>query len=75
MSRRGISFRDFIAQVKQLGFVAVRQRGSHIRFEHSDGRKTTIPDHGSRQVPIGLLNKIVRHDLQMTLDDFFSHPQ
>jgi predicted RNA binding protein YcfA (HicA-like mRNA interferase family) len=72
MSRRGISFRDFIARVKQLGFVAVRQRGSHIRFEHPDGRKTTVPDHGSRQVPIGLLTKIVRQDMQMLVDDFFA---
>jgi predicted RNA binding protein YcfA (HicA-like mRNA interferase family) len=38
---------------------------------HPDGRKTTIPDHGGQDVPNGLLNKIVRNDLEMTLDDFF----
>jgi predicted RNA binding protein YcfA (HicA-like mRNA interferase family) len=48
----------------------VRQRGSHIRFVHDDGRRTTIPDHGQRSVPKGLLLKIVRNDLEMTLSEF-----
>ena len=71
MTRRTISCRDFITRLQQLGFAAVRQKGSHIRFEHSDGRKTTVPDHGKANLPIGLLVKIIRHDLKMTLDDFF----
>ena len=54
-----------------LGFHATRQRGSHIRFEHADGRKTAIPDHGIKDVPVGLMNKIIRHDLQMDIDGFF----
>lgn len=70
--RRTISFRDFIARVRLLGFVDVRQKGSHIRFAHADGRKTTIPDHGGKDVPVGLLNTIIRHDLEMTVDDFFA---
>ena len=53
-----------------MGFESVRQKGSHIRFIHPDGRKTTIPDHGSKTVPVGLLSKIVRHDLDMDLDSF-----
>lgn len=71
MTRRRCSFREFIARVKHLGFIAVRQKGSHIRFEHPDGRKTTVPDHGNKTVPVGLFNKIVKHDLQMDIDDFF----
>jgi predicted RNA binding protein YcfA (HicA-like mRNA interferase family) len=66
-----ISFRVLIKKVKQLGFEAVRQKGSHIRFIHPDGRKTTIPDHGSKDVPHGLLIKIIRYDLEMDLEDFF----
>ena len=65
-----ISFRDLIKKVKRFGFVPVRQKGSHIRFVHSDGRKTTIPDHGSKNVPVGLLSKIVRHDLDMDFKSF-----
>jgi len=66
-----ISFRTLIKKVKQLGFESVRQKGSHIRFVHPDGRKTTIPDHGSKDVPHGLLMKIIRHDLEMNIEDFF----
>ena len=49
-----LSFRQLIKKVKQIGFVTVRQKGSHIRFAHPDGRKTTIPDHGSKDVPHGV---------------------
>lgn len=66
-----ISFKKLIHVVEQLGFRKTRQRGSHIRFVHSDGRKTTIPDHGNRDVPKGLLLKIVRYDLEMEPEEFF----
>ena len=66
-----LSFSDLIKRIKKLGFVSVRQRGSHIRFIHPDGRKTTIPDHGNKDVPYGLLVKIIHHDLKMKSKDFF----
>jgi predicted RNA binding protein YcfA (HicA-like mRNA interferase family) len=55
-----ISFRSLIQKVKQLGFEAVRQKGSHIRFVH-----------GIKDVPQGLLVKIIRYDLEMKIEDFF----
>ena len=66
-----LSFRNLIQKVKKLGFEKLRQKGSHIRFVHSDGRKTTIPDHGQKDVPQGLLIKIVRYDLKMEIKEFF----
>ena len=66
-----LSFRDLIKRIKKLGFAPVRQRGSHIRFIHPDGRKTTVPDHGDKDVPHGLLVKIIHHDLKMESKDFF----
>ncbi len=66
-----LSFRDLIQKVKKMGFKKLRQKGSHIRFVHSDGRKTTIPDHGQKDVPQGLLIKIVRYDLEMEIKEFF----
>ena len=72
-SSPSLSFRDLIKRVQKLGFVSVRQRGSHIRFIHPDGRKTIIPDHGAKDVPYGLLVKIIRHDLKMNPKDFFSN--
>ena len=71
MDYPALSFRELIQKVKKLGFKKVRQKGSHIRFAHSDGRKTTIPDHGSKSVPHGLLIKVIRYDLEMNIEDFF----
>jgi predicted RNA binding protein YcfA (HicA-like mRNA interferase family) len=57
--------------ITDLGFQAIRQKGSHIRFVHPDGRKTTVPDHGSTDVPYGLLVKIIKYDLRMDIQTFF----
>lgn len=65
-----ITFKKLIRKVERLGFQKVRQKGSHIRFAHPDGRKTTIPDQGNKDVPRGLLIKIVRHDLELDDDSF-----
>jgi len=66
-----ISFNDLKRRVFSLGFEAIRQKGSHIRFVHPDGRKTVVPDHGSKDVPKGLLLKIIKIDLSMDPADFF----
>jgi len=65
-----MSFMELIRIVNKIGFEKVRQRGSHIRFRHADGRMLTIPDHGSKDVPKGLLSKIIRYDLEMSTDEF-----
>jgi len=65
-----MSFNELRAKVEALGFRVVRQRGSHIRYAHPDGRVTTIPDHGNRDVPRGLLHGIVRKDLKITWQEF-----
>lgn len=67
-----ITFKQLIQKVHKLGFKKSRQQGSHIRFIHPDGRKTTIPDHGNKDVPKGLLSKIIRYDLEMDLSDFWN---
>ena len=66
-----ISFKELRQRVEHLGFSCIRQKGSHMRYTHPDGRKTTIPDHGSQDVPKGLLTKIVRYDLQLSMKEFF----
>jgi predicted RNA binding protein YcfA (HicA-like mRNA interferase family) len=52
--------RDLIAILEKLGFEKVRQKGSHARLTHPDGRKTSIPVHAGEKVGIGLLRKILR---------------
>lgn len=53
-----------------LGFSATRQKGSHVRMAHEDGRVTTIPIHMGKDIPKGLLRKIIREDLEMTTEEF-----
>ena len=61
--------REVVALLMALGFVCVRQRGSHMQFRHADGRGTTVPDHGGRDVSPALLRKIAR-DIGMTAEEF-----
>lgn len=44
----------------KLGFVPARQRGSHVFYQHPDGRTTTIPFHGNREIGPVLLNAILK---------------
>ena len=60
---------QLIRALERAGFEAVRQRGSHRRFRHPDGRMVTVPVHGSSDVGRGLLRKILR-DADMSTVDF-----
>lgn len=53
-----------------MGVVIVRISGCHYRMKHSDGCVTTVPVHKNDDLPKGLLRKIVREDLDMTLELF-----
>ena len=59
--------------LKKLGFEFKRQEGSHMFFEHKDGRTTVIPNHSGEEIDRGLLNKIVKHDLQMSREEFLKY--
>ena len=61
--------REVIAILSALGFREVRQRGSHKRFVHPDGRSTTVPVHGSRDISPVLLRHIAR-DAGLTAAEF-----
>ncbi|MCH8148084.1 MAG: type II toxin-antitoxin system HicA family toxin [Planctomycetes bacterium] len=58
--------------LRHLGFIETRRRGSHRRFEHPDGRKTTVPVHKGRDIPRGLLRQVVIIDVGMEMDDFLA---
>ena len=61
--------RQVIAALQRLGFVEVRQRGSHKQFRHPDGRVTTVPDHKGRDISPGLLRQIL-DDIRVSGEDF-----
>jgi predicted RNA binding protein YcfA (HicA-like mRNA interferase family) len=62
--------KELVAFLESLGFSVIRQKGSHVRMKSGDGRYTTIPIHSGEDIPTGLLRKIIREDLEMTLEDF-----
>ncbi len=65
-----LNAREISNILKQLGFELKRQEGSHMFFEHIDGRTTVIPNHGNEDIDRGLLNKIIKHDLQLSREEF-----
>jgi len=64
--------REVIALLVAIGFVEVRQRGSHKQFRHADGRATTVPFHAGRDISPILLRKIAR-DIGLTVDELLKH--
>lgn len=58
--------------IKKLGFEFKRQEGSHMFFEHPDGRTTVIPNHPGEEIDRGLLTKIIKKDLQISREEFLA---
>jgi predicted RNA binding protein YcfA (HicA-like mRNA interferase family) len=54
---------------QKLGFKKVRQKGSHARWQHSDGRATTIPIHGNAEIGGWLLSQILKQ-MGITVAEF-----
>ena len=52
-----------------LGFVRVRQKGSHVIYRHSDGRTTTVPHHAGRDLSRPLIRSIL-HEIGVEPDEF-----
>lgn len=63
--------REVCRILMSLGFVEVRQRGAHRQFRHPDGRATTVPDHGGRDLSPILLRQIIK-DIKMTPEEFIN---
>ena len=52
--------KDLLLALKKAGFSLVRVRGSHHFIQHTDGRSTVVPVHGSETIGPGLISKILR---------------
>ena len=44
----------------RLGFVQLRQKGSHAYFKHPDGRATVVPMHKGEMLGRGLIRSVLR---------------
>ncbi|MBW2707740.1 MAG: type II toxin-antitoxin system HicA family toxin [Deltaproteobacteria bacterium] len=58
--------------LERLGFLEVRQKGSHKQFRHPDGRGTTVPFHAGRDISPILLKKIAK-DIRLTAEEFLKN--
>jgi len=64
--------KEVVTLLKHLGFIEVRQSGSHKQFRHPDGRFTTVPFHAGRDVSPILLRQIAK-DIGITIDEFLGN--
>lgn len=55
--------------LRHLGFLFVRQKGSHAYFKHSDGRATVVPIHKGEDIGRGLIRAILR-DIDLSPEEF-----
>ncbi len=60
--------REVVRILENLGFVEVRQKGSHKQFRHEDGRGTTIPFHKGRDISPRLLKQIAS-DIGLSVEE------
>lgn len=60
---------ELVNILEKIGFQIVRQKGSHIRIQHEDGRVVTVPVHAGKNIGRGLLSKILR-DAEITREEF-----
>ena len=64
--------KEITAILERLGFVEVRQRGSHKQFRHADGRCTTVPFHAGRDLSPLLLRQIAK-DIGLTVEELLKN--
>jgi len=60
--------KQIIAILKKKGFLAIRQKGSHLFMQHPDGRATVVPIHAGETIGPGLLSKILK-DVEITKEE------
>jgi predicted RNA binding protein YcfA (HicA-like mRNA interferase family) len=64
-----ISGKNFCKILEKLGFEKIYGKGSHIRFKHSDGRRTVVPVHGNEDLGKGLLRTIL-NQIDLSKEDY-----
>jgi predicted RNA binding protein YcfA (HicA-like mRNA interferase family) len=60
-----ISTKKVIKALEALGFIQIRQKGSHLFMQHLDGRTTIVPIYSGKDLGKGILRKII-NDAKIT---------
>lgn len=66
-----INAKELIKFLQFKGFELVRQKGSHQRYKHMDGRAVTVPVHGKDTIKRGLLNGIL-NELNIDVEELIT---
>lgn len=56
-NKSNMKSKEFHKLIQSKGWIKIRQAGSHVIYE-KDGRKVSVPYHGSDEVPKGIENKL-----------------
>jgi predicted RNA binding protein YcfA (HicA-like mRNA interferase family) len=62
-----ITAHDMIAVLEKGGFIFSRASGSHKIYKHPNGKRVTVPYHGSKILHPKILKSIL-NDADLTLD-------
>ncbi|MGB7712322.1 MAG: type II toxin-antitoxin system HicA family toxin [Microcoleus sp.] len=60
---------EIVRILENLGFVEIRQKGSHQQFRQEDNRGTTVPFHKGRDISPRLLRQIAG-DIELIVEEF-----
>ncbi|WP_053958108.1 type II toxin-antitoxin system HicA family toxin [Sulfobacillus thermosulfidooxidans] len=65
-----LTARELLQKLARLGFIRVRQKGSHVVVRHANDpqRFAVVPLHSQRTIPPGTLQHIL-HSLRISIDD------
>lgn len=69
MSLPSVGWREVLKVLHKIGFVPVRQKGSHIVVQHKDGRFTVVPRHDP--IDRGTLHGIIE-DVGLSKEEFIT---
>jgi len=64
-----ISGKEMCKILERLGFQKIGQKGSHVRYAHSDGRRTVVPIHGNEDLSRGLIREILKQ-AKITVEEY-----
>ena len=64
-----ISGKKLCKILEKLSFEKIYGKGSHVRYRHSDGRRTVVPVHGNEEIGVSLLREILKQ-IKLSREDY-----
>lgn len=68
MKLKPVPPKKIVAVLLELGYSPVRQKGSHLILQNSEGKLSVVPMH-QKDIGVSLLREIIR-ELGITRDEF-----